>query len=413
MSGIQPVPRQDPGAATAGRTIVYSALGREMEFFDLDPATAELARIGSIRLDAIIQSAWPNRARTILYVATSDAGPMCAIKRPDHFVQALGIGRSGALTPLGPALRLRHRPIDLTLDAEERHLLLCYNDPPRVTVHRIEPDGRIGAEVAQPPLDFGPTSHQVRVTPPGDVVVVPSCAHHPTGAIPGSLRLFSYRDGRLAPLATIEADPAGAAAWRNVANGAHGFAARHVDFHPTRPWMYLCLEAQGEIRLHDYGTQRVDPAPRFARSTLEGAQRGRSSQWASAIHVHPGGRFVYVSNRARDTEPSGDGRVFAGGVNDIAAFAIDEGTGEPTLIQRVDTQGIFPRTFGIDPTGRLLVVGNEEPEFLRDGDGLRKVLPSLAVFRIGDDGKLSFVRRRDHPDNGEVCFWVGVARLPA
>jgi 6-phosphogluconolactonase (cycloisomerase 2 family) len=307
---------------------------------------------------------------------------------------------------------LRHRPIDLTLDSDERHAVACYNDPPGVSVHRLEPDGRVGAEVPQPPLEFGPTSHQVRVTPPGDVVVVPSCAHHPTGAIAGSLRLFRYRDGTLGPLATIAADPAGAAAWRDVPNGAHGFAARHVDFHPTRPWMYLCVEAQGEIRLYDYGPGRVGPAARFTKSTLEGTTRGRSSQWASAIHVHPNGRFVYVTNRARDTEPFGDGRVFAGGVNDVAVFAIDPGSGEPTLIQRVDTQGIFPRTFGIDPPGRLLVVGNEEPEFVRDGGGVRKVLPSLAVFRIGDDGRLTFVRRRDHPDNGEVCFWVGVVGVP-
>src|SRR5262245_26882174 len=413
VSATAAQPGRGTAAAPAGRTIVYSALGREMEFFELDLGTADLARIGSIAFEAVIQYAWPNRARTMLYVATSNAGPMCPIKRQEHFVHALRIEPSGTLTPFGPAARLRHRPVHLTLDAEGRHVLLASIDPPHVTVRRIEPDGSVGAEVAQPPLEFGPATHQVRVTPPGDVVVVPSCAHHPTGAIPGSLRLFSYRDGRLGPLATVEADPAGVAAWRDVANGAHGFAARHVDFHPTRPWMYLCLEAQGEIRLFDCGPGRVGPTARFAKSTLEGATRGGSTQWASAIHVHPGGGFVYVTNRARDTEPFGDGRVFAGGVNDVAVFAIDQATGEPTLIQHADTQGIFPRTFGIDPTGRLLVVGNEEPAFVRDGAGVRKMPPSLAVFRIGEDGRLDLARRHDHPDNGQVCWWVGVERIPA
>ena len=103
--------------------------------------------------------------------------------------------------------------------------------------------------------------------------------------------------------------------------------------------------------------------------------------------------------------------MFVGGVNDIAVFAIDPATGEPTLIQHADTQGIFPRTFGIDATGRMLVAGNQEPGNIRDGEGMRRVVPSLVVFRIGDDGRLTFVRKHDHPDNGEVCFWIGVVSL--
>jgi len=30
------------------------------------------------------------------------------------------------------------------------------------------------------------------------------------------------------------------------------------------------------------------------------------------------------------------------------------------------------------------------------------------VFRIGDDGRLTFLNQLMHPDNGEVCFWVDV-----
>src|SRR5690606_7238591 len=124
----------------------------------------------------------------------------------------------------------------LTLDRDERHLLVAYSDPSGVTVHRIAADGAIGEELPQPQLDFGPTAHQVRVAPNGTIVVVPACAHHPEGALAGSLGVFSFTDGRLGPLARIEADPARAAPWRGVRNGAHGLAARHVDFHPSRPW---------------------------------------------------------------------------------------------------------------------------------------------------------------------------------
>jgi 6-phosphogluconolactonase (cycloisomerase 2 family) len=280
-----------------------------------------------------------------------------------------------------------------------------------VTVHRIMPDGAVGRQIAQPSLDFGVTVHQVRVTPPGTIAVVPACAHHETGLEPGSVGLFSYRDGRLAPLARMTADPARASPWRGIRHGAHGFAARHVDFHPTRPWMYLCIETQGEIRLYDCDADRVALTPRCIRSTLDGVPRGRSSQMASAIHVHPNGRYVYVSNRAWETEPLDGRKVFVGGVNDIAVFAIDPATGEPSLIQHADTLGIFPRTFGIDATGTMLVVGNQEPFNVRVDDEVRRVLPSLVVFRIGEDGRLTRLHKYDHADNGAVCFWVDVVTL--
>ena len=393
------------------RTIAYSALGRQMEVFDLDVETGALARLQSFAFPATIQYAWPNRARTMLYVATSDAGPMAKIKRPNHFVQPFTIQPTGILEPLAPALRLRNRPLYLSLDRDEEHLLIAYNDPSDVTVHRIEPDGRVGEEIAQQPLDFGLTVHQVRVTPPGNIAIVPACAHHEQGIAAGSVGIFSYKHGRLGPLARIEADPGRAAKWRGVRNGAQGFAARHVDFHPSRAWMYLCVESQSEIRLHDYDEAGVALEPRSIKSTLEGTPPGRSAQLASGVHVHPNGRFVYVSNRARETEPCQGADVFVGGVNDIAVFAIDQTTGEPTLIQHVDTQGLFPRTFGIDASGRILVAGNQEPGAIRVGGTIRRVIPSLVVFRIGDDGRLTLLRKHDHPDNGEVCFWVGVVSL--
>lgn len=393
------------------RTIVYSSLGPELEVFELDPETGALARIQTYRFDVAVQSAWPNRARTKLYVISSDAGPMAKVKGPNHFVQAFDIGPTGAIEPACPPVRLRHRALYICLDADETHLLIAYNDPSGVTVHRIEADGSVGPEVEQPPLEFGVTVHQVRVTPHGTIVVVPSCAHHEVGAVPGLVDIFSYEGGRLSPLARMHADPGRAAKWQGVKHGAHGFAPRHVDFHPTRPWMYMCVERQGELRLYDYDEEHVELEPRFIRSTLEGVPSSRSAQLASGIRVHPSGRYVYVSNRANETERVGDVDVFVGGVNDISVFEIDEVTGEPTLIQHAETLGIYPRTFGIDANGRVLVAGNEQPIYAREGDTIRRVVPSLVVFRIGDDGRLTLLNKHDHPDNGEVCFFVDVITL--
>ena len=388
--------------------VVYSSLGRVMHVFGLDRASGALAALQQLEFPATIQCGWANRRATRLYVISSAGGPMAEVKRPDHFVQALEIRGDGTLEPLGVPRRLANRPLHLCLDGDETHLLIAYNDPSEVTVHAVDGEGGIGTAIAQPALDLGPTVHQVRLTPAGNVAVVPCCAHHPTGDDAGSVSLLAYRDGRLAPMARIEADPARAAAWQGVRWGAQGFAARHVDFHPARPWMYLCVEKQGELHLFDCDGQGVATRPRAVRSTLDGVALGRSSQLASAIHVHPDGRCVYVTNRARETE-SVDGRaVFVGGVNDIAVFAIDPHDGTPSLIQHIDTQGIFPHTFGIDASGSVLVAGNQEPMEVRDGAGFRRVLPGVVVYRIGADGRLAFMARHDHADNGEVCFWTGV-----
>ena len=61
----------------------------------------------------------------------------------------------------------------------------------------------------------------------------------------------------------------------------------------------------------------------------------RPGQTTSTIHVHPGGQFVYMGNRGAP----------AVGRNEIAVFRINEATGEPSLIQNVDTHGFTPRTF--------------------------------------------------------------------
>ena len=82
------------------------------------------------------------------------------------------------------------------------------------------------------------------------------------------------------------------------------------------------------------------------------------------------------------------------GENSIVAYSIDQSTGEPTPIQHIETQKIHPRTFHIDPSGRLLVAEHNLPVNVRDGDAVKATPAGLSVFRMGDDGKLTFVSCR-------------------
>ena len=118
---------------------------------------------------------------------------------------------------------------------------------------------------------------------------------------------------------------------------------------------------------------------------------------AGAIHVHPNGRFVYMTNRNSGTEEIGGRKVFKGGENNVAVFSIDPGSGEPTLIQNIEAQTIHLRTFAIDPSGRLLIAASILPMALRDGSTLAGGAGDLSHRRRRQAQLRAQVRRRHRP----------------
>jgi hypothetical protein len=150
----------------------------------------------------------------------------------------------------------------------------------------------------------------------------------------------------------------------------------------------------------------------FSEETLRDPSR-IDGQATSAIHAHPNGRFLYLGNRGSGTVEFEGKRVQGDGENSIAVYAINQQTGEPTLIQNADTHGVHPRTFTIDPTGRLLVVANMQHVLVREKNEVRPLPANLAMFRVGGDGKLEFVRKYDQDtSNGRSLFWTGMLELP-
>jgi 6-phosphogluconolactonase len=385
---------------TLGRVALYAAIGPRLAHYEVDVDGAALHERGAVTLPAGLQYAWPHRSREFLYTACSDGGP----GRPGtrHFLVAYRIAADGSLSPHGEPAALRARPVHLTLDADSRHALVVLL-PSGVSVHRLGADGAIGAEVPQrSPIRLGPTAHQILVAPSGTQAMLPvrgNDAAAGRGEDPGSLEVFDYRDGQLAQRQSIA--PA----------GGFGFGPRHVDFHPTRPWMYMSIERQNEIALFTLEGGRVD-GPLHRRTTLARPEAVKPRQLVGAIHVHPTGRFAYVSNRADGTVDFGGRPAFNGGENSIAVFALDPATGEPTRVQVEDSHGIHPRTFHIDPSGRLLVAANMTHRDVRDADVLRHVPACLSVFRIGADGRLAYVRKYEADLGAELMFWSGMVALP-
>jgi 6-phosphogluconolactonase len=282
---------------------------------------------------------------------------------------------------------------------------VAFNNPSAVRVYRVNKDFTPGEEVQQPgPIDAGIFAHQVRVTPDNRLAILVTRGNEgtPTKAEdPGALKVFEYKNGVLTNEVSI------------APNGGKEFGPRHLDFHPTKPWMYVSIETQNKMYMYRMDGGRINPDIAYRAETLAEPNNIRARQAAGTVHVHPNGRFVYGANRAEATMEFQGKQVFKGGENSIVVYSIDQSTGEPTPIQHIETQKIHPRTFHIDPSGRLLVAEHNLPVNVQDGDAIKTLPAGLSVFRIGDDGKLTFVRKYDIDVGDKTMFWMGMVPLPA
>ncbi len=54
---------------------------------------------------------------------------------------------------------------------------------------------------------------------------------------PGALKVFEYKDGVLSNEVSV------------APNGGKEFGPRHLDFHPTKPWVYVSIETQNQMMM--------------------------------------------------------------------------------------------------------------------------------------------------------------------
>jgi 6-phosphogluconolactonase (cycloisomerase 2 family) len=384
------------------QAVFYQSIGPELTCHDIDVENAALTRQSSVTIaGANVQYVWPHPSRKFLYVVSSDGGPG-TIPGTKHVATAFRIEPDGRLRFHGGVIRLPSRPVHCSVDRSGHYLLTAYNYPSNITVHRINADGTLGDEIAPAgKLDVGIFAHQVLTTPANRTAIMVTRGNNPSAdkpEDPGALKVYGFSDGVLSNIGSVARG-----------NGL-GFGPRHFDIHPTKPWLCLSVERQSELhvyKLYDDGT--LPSQAMFIKNALADRANASHEQMAGAIHIHPNGRFVYMTNRNSGTEEIGGRKVFKGGENNIAVFSIDPSSGEPTLIQNIDARTNHLRTFAIDPSGRLLIAASILPMAMRDGSTLPA---ALVLYRIGDDGGLEFVRKVDIDTGRFMQFWTGIVTLP-
>lgn len=117
-----------------------------------------------------------------------------------------------------------------------------------------------------------------------------------------------------------------------------GAGPRHIAQHPNCRFLYVSNELDSSVSF----IQRDGDEMRLIQS-LPTVPAGVVSHGAD-IHLSPDGRFLYCSNRGRDT---------------ITAFRVDQHNGTLVEIGESFTGGATPRNFTLTPDGNWLLVANQ------------------------------------------------------
>ncbi|MEM9885364.1 MAG: lactonase family protein [Bacteroidota bacterium] len=141
-----------------------------------------------------------------------------------------------------------------------------------------------------------------------------------------------------------------------------GAGPRHLAHHPNSKFLYVMNEMGGSVSVFAYDRSRQSFEMQQTISSLPTNFEGFNK--SADIHVHPSGRFLYASNR--------------GDHDSIAAFKIDEQTGQLSLMEIEKEAIVWPRNFAISPDGKYLLCANLKED-------------SISVFVIDEkDGRLQF-----------------------
>jgi 6-phosphogluconolactonase (cycloisomerase 2 family) len=121
-----------------------------------------------------------------------------------------------------------------------------------------------------------------------------------------------------------------------------GSGPRHLLFSADGKHAYLTLEMAAQVAVFDVDQgnlvrqQLVDLAPAQAADHKAGA----------ALHFSADGKLLYVTNRGTSGE--------------LLVFGVDGASGRLTELQRRSVEGVEPREFSIDPSGKYVLIANQK-----------------------------------------------------
>lgn len=265
-----------------------------------------------------------------VYAVTESAG------KTNSAVSAFSFDRNnGKLTLINTELTGGDNPCYVAVTKKNNYVFTANYTGGSITAFPVKPDGSLAprsqliqheGKGTNPSRQEKPHVHSTIFSPKEDFLFTPDL---------GLDKLYSYAFNPSAPQPLKPASTP-------FTETKPGSGPRHIDFHPTKPYVYLIQELTGFVVAYKYDNGKLTPIQELAAHPDD----YKGTIGSADIHVSPDGKFVYASNRAAE--------------NTIAIFAIDQATGQLTSKGFVSTSGKAPRNFVIDPTGKFLLVGNQD-----------------------------------------------------
>jgi 6-phosphogluconolactonase len=243
--------------------------------------------------------------------------------------------KSAKLTQLNQKPALGQDPCYLSFDKTGKYLLVANYSSGNVVVFPISSNGTLGEATANVknagPLgpnkqrQEAPHAHWIQVAPDNRYVFVADL---------GLDAILSYRFDPNKGTLTPNNPPS--------AKLNPGSGPRHVVFAPNGKYVYVISELSNTVTAFSYNAAQGTLFEFQILSTLPTDFSARNDD--AEITVHPNGKWLYASNRGRDT---------------IAVFSISSSDGSLTHVGEFPTGGKEPRHFAIDPTGQYLLAENQ------------------------------------------------------
>lgn len=292
--------------------------------------------------------------------ASPDATHLYAVDEAASRVMAFAIDpATGDLTEIGTRRSSEgDGPAYVSIDRSGKWALVANYGGGTVAVLPILEDGSLGdaVDVESP----GDNPHLIRTDPTNGYAFVPCLGSDLVAEF-----FFDDDTGQLAAHANAPL-PAGT-------------GPRHLEFHPTLPVVWVIGELGDSLTtfaLED--GLLMDPV---TISTLPDDANGDDNACAD-LHVHPSGKVLFGSNRGFDS---------------IAVFPLD-GAGTPGAPTQTPVDGSWPRNFGLDDTGDVLLVANQHTD-------------EIVAFRV--DADAATLTQLATTEAGAGPAWVGVVAQAA
>lgn len=250
-------------------------------------------------------------------------------------------------------------PAFVSLDRSEKFLLNAYYVAGKISVHKIQPDGRISEQPLQE-IKTADKAHAILTDSTNQFAFVPHT---------GPNRIFQFRfdtkTGKLSPLQP-------ASLFTGELTGP-----RHLAFHSPSSNVFFDYEQGSAIAR--FKMNRETGLLNFEQrlSTLPDGFSGSNTN--ARLEIGPNGKFVYVANR---------------GHNSIAGFRV-AANGSLSTIGITPTEDT-PRCFAIHPSGRFLYSAGQASG-------------KIAAFHI--DPERGTLKRFDTYTVGKRPWWISIAMV--